>query len=301
MLSSSAILNLLGATAPVRQPAELSETELASRYPLLGIVFGTLFLAGLVTNVALLVHWAQHKTSPHRFFRVTPKPWTIVEAVLAAVAFFAGSFATGLILCLVTRSTDLARPGVLLAELALRSAWLFLLWAVLERRQTDWRAAFGLNEQRPRALAAGGMLYLAMLPALIVVAIVYERFLRAAGVNITVQPITELFIKTPSQFTVGLLTVFAVVIAPVFEEVLFRGLAYPAIKQRFGTTAALLVVSILFAAMHQHLATAGPLFALGLGLALAYEYTGSLLTAVAVHSLFNATNIFMLLYVRANP
>ena len=94
---------------------------------------------------------------------------------------------------------------------------------------------------------------------------------------------------------------FALAIAPVFEEVFFRGLAYPALKQRLGPARALVLVSAAFALVHFHAPSVVPLFALSLALGLAYEYTGSLLTPIAIHALFNATNVLTLLYVRNHP
>jgi membrane protease YdiL (CAAX protease family) len=89
-------------------------------------------------------------------------------------------------------------------------------------------------------------------------------------------------------------------VAPIFEELLFRGFAYPDLKDRVGTVGALLLVSALFALMHAHVASAAPLFALGLALVFAYEYTGSIVAPMALHALFNATNVATLLYVRAH-
>ena len=89
-------------------------------------------------------------------------------------------------------------------------------------------------------------------------------------------------------------------VAPLFEELFFRGIAYPILKQRFGAAAALVTVSVVFALIHWHLPSMAPLFALSLGLGIAYEITGSLLTPITMHALFNAANVAMLLYVRAH-
>jgi uncharacterized protein len=86
----------------------------------------------------------------------------------------------------------------------------------------------------------------------------------------------------------------------VFEEFFFRGFAYPALKQRWGAGKALIAVSIVFALVHLHVPSMGPLFALALGLGLGYELTGSLLTPIIMHALFNTANVALLLYVRAH-
>jgi membrane protease YdiL (CAAX protease family) len=62
----------------------------------------------------------------------------------------------------------------------------------------------------------------------------------------------------------------------------------------------LTAVSAAFAVTHLHVPSLGPLFALAVGLGLSYELTGSLLVPITMHALFNATNVAVLLYVRAH-
>jgi membrane protease YdiL (CAAX protease family) len=97
-----------------------------------------------------------------------------------------------------------------------------------------------------------------------------------------------------------LLAGFAVVAAPLFEELFFRGFAYPVLKQRIGAAWALVTISAVFALIHFHLPSMAPLFALSIGLGIVYEMTGSLLAPIAMHALFNAANVAMLLYVRVH-
>lgn len=55
-------------------------------------------------------------------------------------------------------------------------------------------------------------------------------------------------LRTP--FDAWLMSAFGVFIAPVAEEVLFRGLLFPALARRAGAVGALLVTSALFGAVH---------------------------------------------------
>ena len=86
----------------------------------------------------------------------------------------------------------------------------------------------------------------------------------------------------------------AVVLAPVAEEFIFRGLLYPFIKQLGWPRLALIGVNLLFALIHFDVATFLALFLLALALTWLYEKTDNLLAPIAVHSLFNATNLGML-------
>jgi CAAX protease family protein len=87
----------------------------------------------------------------------------------------------------------------------------------------------------------------------------------------------------------------AVVIAPVAEELAFRGYLYGVIKRYFGAVAALLLSGILFALIHLNLPSFFPLLVLGWVFALAYELSGSLLVPMTMHALFNALSLILVL------
>jgi len=90
--------------------------------------------------------------------------------------------------------------------------------------------------------------------------------------------------------------VVAIGIAPVAEELLFRGILYPAIKQAGFPGVALWGTSLLFAAIHVNLGIFVPLLLLALVLAQLYERTGNLLAPITAHALFNAFNFVGFFY-----
>jgi len=87
----------------------------------------------------------------------------------------------------------------------------------------------------------------------------------------------------------------AIVIAPLVEEVLFRGILYPAIKSRGHPRAALLGTALLFASIHGSLLNFVPLFGLAIIFTQLYDRTDCLLAPILAHSLFNAANMAVFL------
>ena len=85
----------------------------------------------------------------------------------------------------------------------------------------------------------------------------------------------------------------AVVLAPLGEEVLFRGLLQSMFRRYLRRPwVAILLTSILFSAMHFADIKALPaLFALSLALGYSYERTGRLYSPIMIHMLFNLVNI----------
>jgi membrane protease YdiL (CAAX protease family) len=93
----------------------------------------------------------------------------------------------------------------------------------------------------------------------------------------------------------------AILLAPVVEELLFRGILYPIIKQRGYPRLALWGTALLFAAIHANLMTFIPLAFFAIILTLLYEATDNLLAPIVSHSLFNAANYFWLISTQTSP
>ena len=87
----------------------------------------------------------------------------------------------------------------------------------------------------------------------------------------------------------------AVIVAPVAEEIIFRGYFYGVIRRFGGRIPALLTSSLLFAAIHVHLPSIPGLFILAMILCFLYERTASLWAPIALHAAFNATTIVFLI------
>jgi membrane protease YdiL (CAAX protease family) len=85
------------------------------------------------------------------------------------------------------------------------------------------------------------------------------------------------------------------VIAPLAEELFFRGYIFQTFSARYGRVWAYLFSAGLFAVVHANAAAAAPIFVLGLMLAYIVQSSGSILPGVIAHGLNNAI-AFALLY-----
>ena len=84
----------------------------------------------------------------------------------------------------------------------------------------------------------------------------------------------------------------AIVVVPVFEEMLFRGLLQTMIRSYLQRTwAAIFITSAIFASVHANAGHWPALFVLSVCMGYAYEKSGSLYRAIFIHMLFNAINI----------
>ncbi|VVM07079.1 CPBP family intramembrane glutamic endopeptidase [Methylacidimicrobium tartarophylax] len=160
----------------------------------------------------------------------------------------------------------------------------------------DFATYFGTRRLSPwQNIAAGFWIALAADLPLRLVAGFSEVVGKAVGVPAPPQPAIELFIHTRSWPFLSLLLLFILVLAPLGEEVLFRGFLYVYLKNRLSRTASLVLTALLFAFLHFHWPSFLPLFLFGLLLGAAYEFTGSLLLSIAIHCWFNSFTTGLLL------
>jgi membrane protease YdiL (CAAX protease family) len=97
--------------------------------------------------------------------------------------------------------------------------------------------------------------------------------------------------ENPQIWVRALVIMFAGVVVPCFEEMLFRGLFQSVIRNIIERPwVAIIVTSVLFAALHPPMHSPA-LFALSIGLGYSYEKSGSLVRAIFMHSFFNMASI----------
>lgn len=83
-----------------------------------------------------------------------------------------------------------------------------------------------------------------------------------------------------------------VVVAPIVEELQFRGVGY-GLLERFGRTAAVLLVGLAFALVHGLIGGFPPLFVFGVGLAYLRSRTDSIYPCMLLHASFNAFGLIV--------
>ena len=128
-------------------------------------------------------------------------------------------------------------------------------------------------------------------PALLVISLISSQVLSGYPKQESVQKLTE----TQSLKEIFNIAIYALVVAPVLEEFLFRGILFRAMKRPCGVGPALVISSILFGLVHRNVLSFVPLTFLGIILALSYERTGDLRTCILIHAFFNGFMVFSIL------
>ncbi len=149
-----------------------------------------------------------------------------------------------------------------------------------------------------RAVSTGIVLLLAAYPLIALADTITRSFLDG---NNSKQSIVELFNTSQTLEQRIVIIVFAVAIAPVSEEFMFRFFLYGALKRYFGRFFGVIFNALLFGAVHTHLPSFAPLFVLGICFTIAYEWSGSILVSMTMHSIFNALSLTLLAFPELFP
>ncbi|MCX6879784.1 MAG: type II CAAX endopeptidase family protein [Verrucomicrobia bacterium] len=118
----------------------------------------------------------------------------------------------------------------------------------------------------------------------------FMKWMNSLGVE-QFQDSVKLLQRSQDPLVLGLMAGSAVLVAPLCEEIVFRGYFYPAAKKFAGRWVAGACSALVFAAAHGSLVPLLPLFYFGCLLVIAYELTGSLWAPIAMHSGFNAVTV----------
>ncbi len=108
-------------------------------------------------------------------------------------------------------------------------------------------------------------------------------------------PLLDLVLTSHSRLALACFAFTALVLAPLFEETLFRGVLLPVLAQNWGRGWGLLLSALSFGIAHLSLAELPALVTLGLGLGWLRLRSGRLGACVLMHGLWNALTFVNLL------
>ena len=172
--------------------------------------------------------------------------------------------------------------------------WLGLLGTPLlaRRHGLDWGRQMGWR-MRAIDIPVGAGIGLVM--QFVAVPLLYWPIFRAFGDLDVEEPARELTSLAETPMEVVGLVVMTVVMAPVTEEVFFRGLLQGALRDRIGRVLAVAIASVAFGITHFQLVQLPALVLVGVVNGLLVLRTGRLGPALWSHAGFNAVTMAVLL------
>ena len=247
-------------------------------------------LASLYVYISL-VHQISARMSDAVGADAPARKFGLPEAILAALL---------IIFLLLNVGASISRPSIqftaqnLVANLVFTVFVVLVVVTFLHLRGFNIGVLGGfLRISFVRVLSTGAILLFFAYPLILWSDIITQRLF---GGGSSRQNIVEFFSGSPTLQQRIAIIVFAIAVAPVIEEFLFRFFLYNVIKRYFGRLIGVTFSALLFAAAHAHFPSFVPLFVLGTCFAIAYEWSGSILVAMTMHSLFNSVTLTALAF-----
>jgi membrane protease YdiL (CAAX protease family) len=239
---------------------------------------------------------------------LSEKPWR-AEAVMQFCAAQIGCLCVGIAVVGLLHKfgvhgfiRDESFGNIVVGTLCFQGATWPLILLFLRQHQVGWREAFGFRDPKlKRALLTAIGFIVVVLPVVLLLQATSIHTLEKLGWPSEDQAAVKLLTDAKSVWTTIYLGVFAVLIAPVAEEFIFRGMLFPFVKRLGWPKLAWCGTSFLFALIHLNAPTFVPLFVFALALTWLYEKTDNLLAPITAHALFNAANLVMLLWQIQHP
>ena len=160
------------------------------------------------------------------------------------------------------------------------------------------KLSFGLSIENLKYVIWTPLIYLITIILLLFVGLLNQYLLtNFFDIEIKPQDILERFKELENSFEISIFVIGSAVIAPIYEELLFRGIIFPTLIQKTNFTIALVLSSLLFAVLHFHLSALLPLFVLSIILSITYLYTSTICASISLHALFNLISIIAVKFI----
>lgn len=277
-------------------PLELADSPLVR---ILLICYALIFFGGLLVNVLMLSNLSRHVQQWRQAaLRFVWRPWGLSEAarvLLAIMVMTVLGWWLALVLAHWGGLQLTEQAGWALVWQSVFSHWsaIFIVLWVMGKYGIRWTPGFLHRGWRwHRDVGRGLIAYVAAMPYILLYAALYQVWLQSRGYEPELQDAMRIYAELPAGGVRVYFVFLALMLAPVAEELLFRGVLLPALSRRFGIGAAIVISSALFALMHMHVPGLVPLFLLSIALSVAYIYTQSIIVPIVMHLIFNSISLF---------
>ncbi len=169
----------------------------------------------------------------------------------------------------------------------------FIILAVLvfaegKRNTHAWETVGFVREKNNKSVRLAIRSYVTLFPWLMLLLFLIVEIANKLHWEPPAEPIQELIFQEHRPWVFAITVLLSCVIGPLAEECFFRGVLYPALKQKTSRWVAMGLSGALFGMIHTNLIGFLPIMLLGCLLAYIYERSGSLTGSFLVHAAHNS-------------
>ncbi|WP_084176550.1 CPBP family intramembrane glutamic endopeptidase [[Limnothrix rosea] IAM M-220] len=229
----------------------------------------------------------------------TPWDGEIIWQVFIVGFFFVGQILLPLALPVLLQSFELNPSGWAVREKAAYTLATYAMMAIaglvvlaasiwkFRPLPKDWFQVKWLDNWTVWGL--GG--YMVALPLVLIVSLINQQIWQGQGGS---NPILFLALQAQDQVALTIFFITASIMAPLYEEIMFRGFLLPSLTRYMPVWGSILLSAFLFAIAHLSLSEVLPLMTLGIILGFVYTKSKNLLAPMLLHSLWNSGTLLSL-------
>ena len=184
--------------------------------------------------------------------------------------------------------------SVIFSTFAFQGGTILLIALFLHIQRMSWKKAFGFHIGSPlTVLVQGFFLGLAAFPVSLFLVWLIRCILELLQMGAESQEVIKMLQKKEAGawIQIAVISVFSILVAPVVEEILFRGVLYVHVRDMGFPKIAALGSAVLFGLVHSNRVAFIPLVLIALFLILLYERYANLIVCIATHASFNMANL----------
>ena len=275
---------------------------------LLGFVI-LAFLGGLIVILATLFIMPRRVTTPEHLEQVaSPQKYSPLTIYAVFIGWLATQQVIGVIMQVAMKDVHLLKQGAVVAGAATFLLYLLtngqgILWVyylALKPRAIKLldgiRLRFKVDRNGPfRLIVYGVFTWLAAIPCVLIAYLIAAKYLGSHGSDNPIISYVMLAARTNNFAATVIFYATLSILAPVCEEILFRGFLYTALRRYWGILPSMLLSAGLFAGIHLDAGGFLPLMTLGMLFAFTLERTRSILPCMIAHGLWNSGTFTMVL------
>lgn len=260
-----------------------------------------IFILGLYFLAVELYRWFRHGRSADAdadlTVRLKAPPWRTLHVHLILFYLFIFAFMAALGGAAPDSEGALQPPGVkqiVQSSLVYYGLGVMLLLFIQQQLRLPWGRL--LNSGRLswwRAMGRGLREGVVILPPVMALSWGVHLTYEWLGHEGTSQEVFNWLDGSQTLATKLVLVFCTLILAPVSEELLFRGVLFTALLRRRSFGYAAFLSSFFFALVHLHAPSFIPLLVLSLGFSLSYYRSGNIMTSIVMHIFFNLTSLLL--------
>ncbi|MBM4152490.1 MAG: CPBP family intramembrane metalloprotease, partial [Kiritimatiellaceae bacterium] len=238
--------------------------QMASGTLLAGLLCLILVCLGVAVSTGVLLYWLKKpvrssELAERLISRALPVPMMSIISVLLVLFYLLTSWGYQRFY----PGDELMPQALIIQVLGFHLPMVIAIGLLFHAAGLQAREVFGCRwKNAPAHFGLSIVYYLACIPPVWFLSAISQYLLQLTGYVSHPQEVIEMMTAPGPWVLRACLFVIAIVAAPVFEEIVFRGIFLPFMVQRIGFWPGLLSVSLVFAGMHFHIPSLAPLFLL---------------------------------------